>query len=152
MLVYARLYELGKVDLAYAGTLARYAVAQTHEGRVVGSGLNARDISSPYAQSKNRLTLQRPDHYDKIEDCGQEILVQDRRFGPFDIARTKLDFRAWLRSLPVRLRRIVRFLAGGETTSATATKFGLTPGRISQIRSELAASWSKFVGEELIAA
>ena len=53
MLVYARLYQLGKVDLAYAGTLARYAVAQTREGRVVGSSMNARDISSSYAQSKN---------------------------------------------------------------------------------------------------
>jgi hypothetical protein len=152
MLVYARLYELGKFDLAYPGTLARYAVAHTWQGRVVGSSMNARDVSSPYAQSKNGLTLQRLDHYDKIEDCWGEILVQDRHCGPFDVVRTKLDFRAWLRSLPVRLRRIVRFLADGETTSATATKFGLTPGRISQIRSELAESWSRFVGEELVAA
>ena len=38
-------------------------------------------------------------------------------------------------------------LAKGERTSDVARKFGLSNGRISQIRLELAASWRRFVGD-----
>jgi hypothetical protein len=152
MIAYARLYELGKVELAYPGALARYAVAQTREGRIVGNRSNVRDVSSSYAQSKKGLSIERLDHFDRTEESWQEVLIQDRHAGPFDIVRTKLDFRAWLRLLPIRLRRIAKFLAGGETTTAAATKFGVSQARISQVRAELAASWRRFVGDELVAA
>jgi hypothetical protein len=75
------------------------------------------------------------------------VLVEDHRCGPFDLVRTKLDFAAWLRSLPVKKRRIAKFLARNESTSAAAEKFALSPGRISQIRSELLASYRNFVGD-----
>jgi hypothetical protein len=148
-IAYARLYELGKVELAYAGALGRYAVAQTRQGRIVGNRTNVRDVSSSYAQSKKGLVLERLDHFDKTEESWEEIVIEDRHAGPFDIVRTKLDFRAWLRSLPIRLRRIAKFLAGGETTAAAATKFGVSPARISQIRSELLQAWQRFQGEAL---
>ena len=45
----------------------------------------------------------------------------------------KLDFGAWLRSLPVKLRRIAKTLANGERTHDVARKFGVSDGRISQI-------------------
>ena len=134
LIAYTRLYELGKVELAYAGVLARYAIAQTREGRIVGNRMNVRDVSSSYAISKKSLIVERLDHYDKTEDCWEEIVVQDRHCGPFDVVRTKLDFRAWLRSLPIRLRRIARFLAVGETTTAAAKKFGVSQARIRRFR------------------
>jgi hypothetical protein len=45
------------------------------------------------------------------------------------------------------LRRIAKTLANGERTGDVARKFGLSDGRISQIRKELAASWQSFLGE-----
>lgn len=78
----------------------------------------------------------------------REILLEDKHAGPSEIVRIKLDFAAWLRSLPLRLRRIAKFLAAGETTSAAAEKFRLSAGRISQMRRELAALWRAFVGDE----
>jgi len=38
-------------------------------------------------------------------------------------------------------------LGSGETTKSAARKFGVTPGRISQLRQELKKAWEEFVGE-----
>lgn len=147
MIAYARLYELGKVELAYPSVLARYAVSQTRGFRVVGGHLCINDVSSPYAQQAKGIVVERLDQFDREENQWQEILIEDRRCGPFDIVRTKLDFAAWLRSLPTRLRRIAKTLANGERTRDVARQFRLSQGRISQIRSELLASWRRFIGE-----
>ena len=147
MIAYARLYELGRIALAYPSVLGRYAISQTKDFRVVGGHLAIKDVLSPYCQAKKNVVVERLDQYDKAEDQWQEILVEDHRAGPFDIVRTRLDFAAWLQSLPVKSRRIAKMLAKGERTSDVARKFGLSNGRISQIRLELAASWRRFVGD-----
>ena len=77
-----------------------------------------------------------------------EILVEDRHAGPADTARVRLDFAAWLKSLPYRVRRIAKVLANGETTTAAAEKFELSAGRVSQIRGELRQAWQRFQGEQ----
>ena len=145
---YVRLVELGKTDVAHPGPLARYGVAQVRDHRRVGGHLNVRDVMSAYCRQHKNLTLERLDKFDKVENEWQEVLVEDRRAGPFDIVRTKLDFAAWLRSLPSKLRRIAKTLANGERTGDVAKKFNLSAGRISQVRRELAQSWRRFVGDE----
>jgi hypothetical protein len=143
----ARLAELNKLDLCYPTVLAKFAVSQTRDGRMLGRPLNCKDISSSYCRRLKGLALERLDHFDREENAWAEVLVEDRHCGPFDIVRTKLDFAAWLRSLPIKLRRIAKTLASGQRTGDVARKFGLSDGRISQIRSELLASWRCFVGE-----
>jgi hypothetical protein len=51
--------------------------------------------------------------------------------------------------LPRLKRGIAETLATGESTSVTAKRFGVTPGRVSQVRNELAESWSGYQGESL---
>jgi len=58
MLAYARLDQRGKVDLAFPSVLARFAVAQFHDGRRVGTKLNCRDVLSPYARRKKGLQVE----------------------------------------------------------------------------------------------
>jgi hypothetical protein len=144
---YVRLVELGKADLAYASPLAKYAVAQVRDHRRVGAHLNVRDVMHPYCQAKKDVVVER---LDKIDADGewQEILIEDRHAGPADVARVRLDFAAFLRSLPIKVRRIAKFLSRGETTNAAARKFDVSAGRISQIRKELKEAWQKFVGDE----
>jgi hypothetical protein len=74
-------------------------------------------------------------------------LVEDRRTGPAETAIVRIDFATWLQFLPRRLREIATFLATGETTTATAKRFGVCQGRISQIRKELFRAWQTFQGE-----
>jgi len=145
---YVRLAQLGKTDVAYASPLARYAVAQVKDGRRVGNRLNVRDVLSLYCQRRKDITVERLDKYDAEEDAWREVLIEDKHAGPAEVAATRIDFAAWLRSLPGRLRKIARFLARGETTTIAAKKFDVSAGRISQIRKELKAAWERFQGEQ----
>ncbi len=146
---YARLVELGKTDIAYAAPLARYGIKQALDGRKVGGHLNCLDISSEYCQRLKGLVVDRLDRHDKDEEnAWSEVLVEDRRAGPAEIACTRIDFESWLKSLPVRHRRLAQFLSMGNRTSQAARKFKVSAGRISQFRKELAESWRKFTGEE----
>ncbi|MEX1224392.1 MAG: hypothetical protein WEA31_07580 [Pirellulales bacterium] len=144
---FIRLVERDKQDVAFATPLANFAIRQVRCGRRVGAKLNVRDISSPHSQLVHDIYQVRLDRYNAKTGDWHEVLVEDRRASPADIAAVRIDFAAWLRSLPDRLRRIALFLASGETTSAAAKQFGLTPGRISQMRRELMAAWEAFHGE-----
>ena len=144
---FARLAQRGKIALAYPTVLARYGVAQVKDGRKVGGHLNVRDVSSAYAQRRKGIVVERLDHFDDEENAWCELLVEDHRTGPAEVAATRLDFAAWLRILPGRLRRIAQTLATGETTTATAKRFNVSPGRISQLRKELFRVWQTFQGE-----
>ena len=152
LVTFVRLVELGKPHLAYPTVLARYGIAQYRCGRRVGSRLNIRDVSSPYAQRKKKFVVERLDHFSAKQDVWREVLVEDKRATPADIAAVRIDFADWLKSLSRRRRRIANLLATGESTAAAAKKFRVTPGRISQIRRKLEQSWRTFQGEETSAA
>jgi hypothetical protein len=145
---YTRLVELGKTDRAFPSALAKFAVCQACEGRKVGGKLNVRDISSDYCQQRKNLVLDRLTRYNSEEQAWDEILVEDRHAGPADTAIVRIDFSTWMQLLPRRLRKIATFLSRGETTSAAAKRFGVSQGRISQIRRELLTAWRDFQGEE----
>ena len=55
-----------------------------------------------------------------------------------------LDFPAWLTTLPATTRRVAELLARGHGTGEAAGLAGLSAGRVSQLRRELATSWSAF--------
>ena len=135
---YVRLIERGKADLAYAGPLARYGACQYLAGRRVGNRMNGHDVtlgltaarrkecrSSNSITSTTRLTN------------GSNWSWKIRHSGPADVAATRVDFRAWLESLPVRTRHVAETLATGEATSHVARMFGCSASRISQLRREL---------------
>ena len=127
---YARLVELGKTDVAFPTALAKFGVRQTREGRKVGGKLNCRDVSSNYCQQKKDLLVERLDRYDSEEQAWEEVLIEDKRSGPAATAAIRIDFGAWLQLLPRRLRKVATFLANGETTTAAAKRFRVSPGRI----------------------
>jgi hypothetical protein len=152
LVAFCRLYELGKLDVVYVSALARYGVAQVRSGRRVGGKLNIRDISSRHCQQAKCITVERLDHYDRDEGQWKEILVEDKRATPAEVAGSRIDFGDWLTSLTPRMRRVARTLATGEETCTAAKKFGVVPGRISQFRRELKMSWEAFHGEQTVAA
>lgn len=152
LVAYRRRAELGKTDLAFASPLARYAVRQVSSGRQVASPLNAGETLSLYAQRKAGFTVSSLHRPDDTEGTWKELLVEDRRSTPAELAASRLDFGVWWRRLPRRKRRIAAALAAGSTTSETARRFRLTAGRISQMRRELETNWQAFQGEPVVAA
>ena len=145
---YQRLVERDKEEVALPTPLAWYAIRQVRSGRRVGSKLNAGDVLSP---ANHSVVVRHFDQCDQHDGVWQDALVEDRHAGPADTACARLDFAQWFRSLPRRRRQIAKVLAAGETTKATAEKFGVTAGRVSQLRRELEAAWQQFQGEPVAA-
>ena len=57
-------------------------------------------------------------------------------------------FPVWLDSFSSRDRKIAEALAEGGSTSEVARRFGITLGRVSQLRRKFEKSWLEFHGEE----
>jgi hypothetical protein len=95
--------------------------------------------------------MDRLDQHDPVSGDWKEVVIEDRRSGPADIATMRVDFGEWLRKLPRQLRSIAKVLATGETTGATARRFNVSSARISQLRRELQDAWMEFQGELAVA-
>jgi hypothetical protein len=135
------------VSLAYPSVLARFAVAQYHDGRRVGSKLNCQDVLSPYARRKKGIHVESLHGYNRIEHSWRDRLVEDRRAGPAETAAARIDFADWLASLTRRDRMIAEALSDGSATKDVARQFRISPGRISQKRRQFLESWQRFHGE-----
>lgn len=140
---FARLVQVGKQDIAYATPLATYAVRRVRSGRCVGCKLHIRDVMSP---ANRRVVVEHLDRFDWQRGEWQEALVEDRHAGPAETAAARIDMAAWLRSLGGKKRQIAQTLAKGERTGKVAAKYGLTAGRVSQLRRELEESWEEYQG------
>ena len=140
MIAYLRLHERGEIEKAYPTPLAQYAARQIRGGRKVGGKLNVKDVSSTYCQRLKHVVLERLDKWDR-EEGWMEVVVEDRNATPADVARVRLDFAAWLKTLPRRDRKVALDLASGNRTGDVARRYDLSDGRISQLRKELHLSW-----------
>ncbi len=146
-IMFVGLVRDGRESLAFPSVLAMYGVRRVRIGRQAATPNNVRDISSLYCQLQKGVTLERLDRYDCEQGGWMEVLVEDRHSGPADVARVRIDFADWLRTLPRRTRRIAQVLATGETTSAVAKRFHVSVARISQLRRQLYEAWLEFTGE-----
>jgi hypothetical protein len=139
-----RLVERGKLDVVFATALTRFAIRQFHSGRRVGSRFNIRDVTSPAAQRRHGLCVERIDRIDPATGEWIEAVVDDTATPVADQAAFRCDFPTWLRQLKPRTRRIAEALSLNHSTSDVARRFRVSPGRISQLRNELYASWCEF--------
>ena len=143
---YLRLRARGKEHVGQAGPLARYAVAQVSHGRKVGGRLNVRDVSSTYCQRRKHIKLQSLSGKE-LDGAWNDVLADDRRWTPADAAAARMDVAEWLNTLPDRTRALAERLALGESTQNAAQLFGISCGRVSQLRRELERGWRRFQGE-----
>jgi hypothetical protein len=148
---YAGLHARGKASAAFATPLCDYAVRHYYAGRRVGNQINVNDVTSPYAQRQRGFRVRSLDRRDP-GGAWKEIVVEDGRATPAEVAASRLDLHDWFEHLPRLKRGIAETLATGESTSETARRFAVTPGRVSQVRRELESDWAEFQGEPLACA
>jgi hypothetical protein len=143
---WVRLVAQGRGQIARPTPLAEYALRQVRAGRRIGSRLNSHELLSPYARRIRGFTIERLHGPDESSGVWSQRLVEDRRAGPAETAAARLDLGQWLGTLSQRNRRIAKVLAAGETTGAVARRFGLSPGRVSQLRAMFRVDWERFQG------
>ena len=145
----AGLAKRDKLDLAFPTVLAKFGIRQTLDHRKTGSSLNVKDVLAKYCQEHKGVTVERLDRFNDQEGCWEEAVVQDTRSLPVpSVVAFRVDFKDWLKQLSRRDRRIAQYLSLGHRTLDAASKFGVSQGRISQLRRELALNWKRFVGDE----
>jgi hypothetical protein len=149
---YVRLVLRGKDPHAFASALATYAARQVNCGRGLCGQQASKDALSPLAQRRHGFFTQSLPAFD-IADYGSPALeaLQDNTVTPPpDQAAFRIDFPSWLAELGDRNRRLAEELALGEKTFVLADKYGLTAGRVSQLRRELHEDWCRFHGEPVV--
>jgi hypothetical protein len=132
----ARLVERGCESKAFVTPLTDFAIKQVRAGRRVAGSPSCRDVMSWLRRADSDRPIWRLFRHSQKSNGWHEMLVEDRRCGPAEVAAMRIDFGHWLKILSKHDRRIATQLATGETTSRVAKKFGLSAGRISQLRGE----------------
>ncbi len=147
------LVERGKdpVEVGVSG-IAGYAVRHVLNGRRIGNrgggrgGMDVYHFKAQAACGFKVVGLDRDEEKElgKGSDAWKQWLACDNRVGPANEAAFRIDFAAWLESLPERRRQVAELLAEGHETGVVARMLRVTPGAISQARTWLAASWRRY--------
>ena len=148
LFAFKRLYDKGKVDLAYPTVLALYAIRQVRDGRQVAGRRNIDDVMSRHAQQRRGIKVERLDRFQKRRGEWIEAVIEDRRTSIPDQVAFRIDFPAWLSYRSTREREIIEMLSLGYTTNETARRFRINTTRISQLRRKFQRDWLVYQGDE----
>jgi hypothetical protein len=157
---HVRLKARGRDPAAFPSRLATFAVLHVKNGRHVGGHRSARDVLSRQAQQRRGfLVTSLPasastcdsryaevhgrHERDTLEECWRD----DTQTPVPDQVAFRLDFPAFLQTLTERDRQMALALAEGHAAQQVAGRFGLTPGRVTQLRQQWQRAWLVFQGE-----
>jgi DNA-binding NarL/FixJ family response regulator len=103
--------------------------------------MNGKEPLSRYGQISNDIEVE------GLPSNWIDAMVEDKRAPIAELVAAKLDVGAWFATLTKRMREIAKDLAFGCSTSEVADKYGVSAGRISQMRRMLEESWAVFQRE-----
>jgi hypothetical protein len=157
---FTRLAQRGQDAARFAGVLARYAARAVRSGRRLAGSDRANDLLSPRARRRHNFRLERLRQTPRMSierlyhprgqrelEALEEALHDNTRTPPDEAAAFRLDFPQYLARLSDRDRGLALFLAEGHSAKLAARAYGLSPGRVTQIRQELCRRWHELHGE-----
>jgi hypothetical protein len=156
-----RLHERGKDPSCFLRAFVTYLARAVSSGRRLAGKAKARDVLNPICQKRRGFKIEYlPTSFRAGQEhlyaspLGQELQdemeerLQDNTITPvFDQVQFRIDFRAWLKTLTLRERRMVRRMMRNERTKDLSKRFEVTAGRISQMRREFHDSWQRFCSD-----
>jgi len=160
---YRRLRERGIDPVReFPSMMATFAVRQVKDGRHVGSRMSSKDALSPKAQRKHGFKVEplpistRRAHEEvhstlsgqRQMDTFEERLHENCRTPVPEQAAFRIDWPEFMRSLSQRDRRLATYLSLGNSAKQAAEKFGVSPGRVTQLRQGWCREWRAGQGEE----
>jgi hypothetical protein len=158
---FLRLAGRGRDATQFASALASLAVRAVRSGRRLCGQERSRDVLSAAAQrragfrvegllppaSATHERLKSEPGGQRRQDAYEERLRDNTQTPVLEQVVFRCDFPRWLLTLSRRNRQVVDDLAAGEGTGEVARKFGLSPGRVSQLRRQFQDGWDAFCGE-----
>jgi hypothetical protein len=143
-----RLAQRGKDSTRFPTALATFAARAVRSGRRLAGMDRAKDVLSPQARQRHGFAV------GKLPDCStldgsplDEALHDNTRTPPDEQCAFRIDFPAWRATHAARDRRVLDDLMLGERTLEVAGKYGLSPGRVSQLRREFLLDWRRYISE-----
>ena len=150
----------GRDPAAFPSMLASYSVLRVKDGRHVGGRRSSRDVLSRKAQRRGFRVEPLPAstrasfdnlyaevHGQQKQDALEECLRDNTQTPVPNQVAFRLDFPAFLQTLTERDRQMALALAEGHLAKHVADQFGLTAGRVTQLRQQWQRQWLVFQGE-----
>jgi hypothetical protein len=147
-----RLAQRGKDAARFPTALASYAARAVRSGRRACGQECGRDALSPSAQRRHGFRVSALPEVSTFSDNPlAEALHDNTQTPPDEQCAFRIDFPAWRATHAERDRRILDDLMLGERTLDVAGKYGLSPGRVSQLRREFLRDWCRYISEPPVA-
>jgi hypothetical protein len=147
-LAYLSLTARGQDPFQFPSVLATRAVQHVQTDRHVGGRLNRQDVLSRAAQRSQGFAVQSLDQLAQgNHEAWWEAVTDHAQTPPDEAAAFRVDFPDWLATHTDRDRGLIRDLAAGERPTDVAQRYGLSCGRISQLRRTYEQDWLRYHGE-----
>jgi hypothetical protein len=158
---FLRLTEQGKDVFAFPSAFGALLARAVRCGRRLCGQEKSRDALSFVAQARHGFRVERlpqstrsPHEHLYADPHGQalhdefEERLRDNTLTPVpDAAAFRIDWPLFLCGLTARDREMALFLALGNSGKAAAAKFGVSPGRVTQLRQQWCRAWRACQGE-----
>jgi hypothetical protein len=142
---HGRLLEQGKDVFAFPVVFSLMVGRAVKSGRRLCGQEKVADAMSSIAQQRRSFTVSSLPQGSSLEgNVFDEALRDNTQSTVPDQAAFRIDFCAWQKSLTWRERAIVQQLALGHTATEVASRFGVSAGRISQLRRHFHDGWQAF--------
>lgn len=142
-----QLGEQGRLDDCFVTPITKFAIGRYREGRPGGVPSCGTDVTSERCRYLGRSTVKNYGLATEIADSFESMATAtDARYPVHKTVALRIDFmQDWYRQQTPRDQEIIRDLAMGETTNDVSRKFGISAGRVSQLRKTYANSWFTFI-------
>jgi hypothetical protein len=152
------LAQKGRDPTRFPTALASYAARAVRSGRRLVGQEKAKDALSPLAQQRHGFHVESLPHCtatahenlfgqvhgQRLQDEFEERLHDNTCTPPDEQAAFRIDFPAWLQTRTARDRQIIAAMARDERTKDLSRQFGLSQGRVSQLRRQYQQDWEHF--------
>jgi hypothetical protein len=143
-----RLERAGRDSSPLIFAMTYFAARAVKSGRRLCGQESARDVMSPVCQHRRGFRVgEFQDDSASPRDLLSEALRENTRTPTYDQAEFRVDFANWRSRLDSRRQRLVDALMKSCSTSEVARQFGMSQGRVSQLRREFHDGYSAFCGQ-----
>ena len=162
---FVSLAQRGKNPSQFVVAFVSLAARSVKSGRRICGQEKARDVMSSQAQQRHGFKVEAlpvstcapleslysmPQGQEK-QDAFEERLKDNTQTPVPDQAAFRCDFPVWRLSRTDRDRRVIDDLGMGERTLDVSKKYGISPGRISQLRRDFMDDWERFTADPALA-